>query len=106
MAFIVFTYRAKTGMYEKFEKFLMEVDQPKVRELPSVKAVWLFRVQPDEPFRYVELVEVTSRDAWNTDHAQPDVMEVVEAFAEYGDVESIRVYDGELIYQYADTLAT
>lgn len=100
MAFIVFTYSAKPGMTSEFERFLLQVDQPKVRELPSVRSVRIFRLQPAEPFSYVEVVEVTARAEWDADHERPDVQAVVRAFEKFGDVQNVRVYDADVIYEY------
>jgi len=97
MAIIIFTYSAKPGKTAEFEKFLMEVDQPKVRELPSVQSVQIYRLRPAGPFAYLEVVSITSRADWDRDHERPDVRAVVEAFAQYGEITRVRLYDADLV---------
>ena len=104
MPAMVFTYSPKEGIsFEEFRRFLEEVDQPATLALPSTVSSVIYRlVGPDAekaPFACVEVLEVTSFEAWAEDTKRPEVQEVLEAWKEYGDVENIGAYQAKAIYR-------
>ena len=104
MPFLIFTYSPKEGVSpEAFERFLEEVDQPATLALPSTVSSAIHRIvgsgAKDAPFAYVEALEITSFEAWEEDAKRPEVQKVLEAWKEYGDVENVKVYQAETIFQ-------
>jgi len=82
---------------------LEEVDQPATLALPSTIASAIYRiVEPEEEppsFTYVEVLEVTSFEEWERDSKRPEVQKAIEQWAEYGDVENIKVYYAEAFFK-------
>ena len=104
MPTLIFTYRPKPGVpFEEFQRFLEEVDQPATLALPSTIASTIYRiVEPEEEppsFTYVEVLEVTSFEAWERDSKRPEIQKVIEQWAKYGDVENIKVYHAEVFFK-------
>lgn len=94
MPTLVFTYSVKQGiLFDEFKKFLEQVDQPVTLALPSVISSRILRVQGDEmPFQCIEVLEITSFEAWQRDSQLPEVKQVIDQWPEYGEMASVKAY--------------
>jgi len=103
MPTLVFTYAPKQGVrVEEFERFLREVDQPVTLSLPSALSSRILRVlDPDTPFSFVEILEISSFEEWKRDSQLPAVQEVVAQWPSYGDVAGLKAYNCEEFYAKA-----
>jgi len=104
MPTLIFTYRPKPGVpFEEFQRFLEEVDQPATLALPSTIASTIYRiVGPKEEFpsfTCLEVLEITSFEEWEQDSKRPEIQKVIKQWAEYGDVENIKVYHAEAFFK-------
>jgi len=97
---MIFTYSAKPGVpAEKFEKFLADVDQPATLKLPSALSSRIFRIKGDSAsFQYLEVLEVTSLEAFAEDGKRPEVAPVMEQWKAVGAIDDIKVYQCEEWY--------
>lgn len=104
MPTIVFTYSPKPGVpFEKFKRFLEEVDQPLTLSFPSAKSSRILRVLSEgAPFACIELLEVTSFEEWERDTKAPEVQEklqkVLAQWSDYADVSEVKSYQCEEFY--------
>lgn len=83
METIVHTIRLHPGTDPAdFERWVREVDYAACRELPSVRGFHVLRVsqESDVPVRYLEIIQVTSQEAFAKDMATPVFGRLVAAF--------------------------
>ncbi len=100
MPTMIFTYSAKPGVpAETFEQFIRDVDQPATLKLPSALSSRIFRIKgAGAAFQYLEVLEVTSLEAFAEDGKRPELGPIMEQWKDVGAVDDIKVYQCEEWY--------
>lgn len=83
METIVHNIRLRPGTDPaEFERWVREVDYPTCSELPSLRGFHVVRIsaETDAPAHYLEVIEVTSQEAFAKDMDTPAFAGLVSAF--------------------------
>lgn len=90
------TYRLQDGAdLDAFGKWAAEVDAPRCRELAECLSFTTYVIPdagPEDP-QVIEVIEVTSLDAWNAAIASPGHADVMATWDTFGDDSSVRLLE-------------
>jgi hypothetical protein len=89
---LIVLFNLKEGIMEAdYERFANDIDSPLIRRLPSnqsfkiLKASGLLGSSTPSPFRYIEVMEVTSFGALAIDIKNSEVQQMLQQFSTFAD---------------------
>jgi len=89
---LIVLFNLKEGVMEAdYERFANDIDSPLIRRLPSnqsfkiLKTSGLLGSSAPSPFRYIEVMEVTSFEALDTDIKNSEVQQMLQQFSTFAD---------------------
>ncbi len=102
MTFVINTYKLKPSVTMKeYKTFSKTLDQVKTPKMPGVKSFKVVEIKGSDkgslPYQIAEILEVESWGSWQKVMNSPDFQDVVKAFLDLADTNTLVTTYGEQI---------